>query len=81
VVKSVDAGDSKSPGPCGHDGSTPSSGTIDNKGFTVIFGCKPFIHYFAESAQLGLFTKCMQIFPALEFSITVLEGIPVRSKD
>ena len=32
MVELVDAGDSKSPGPCGHEGSIPSSGTIDNKG-------------------------------------------------
>jgi hypothetical protein len=28
VVKLVDAGDSKSPDPCGHVGSIPTSGTI-----------------------------------------------------
>ena len=34
VVKLVDAGDSKSPGPCAHLGSIPSSGTKWNQGLT-----------------------------------------------
>ena len=42
MVKLVDAGDSKSPAPRGHDGSTPSSGTKENKGLAI--DADPFIY-------------------------------------
>ena len=36
VVKLVDAGDSKSPGPYAHPGSTPGSGTKLNQGAAAV---------------------------------------------
>ena len=51
VVKLVDAGDSKSPGPCVHVGSIPTSGTTFFKGLHVL-RVNTLVHRFGSGVHI-----------------------------
>ena len=51
MVKLVDAGDSKSPGPCAHVGSIPTSGTNFIKGLHAL-RVDPFVHRFGSGVHI-----------------------------